>query len=159
MVEREHTMATDDVGEKLVGTYRLLTMEDYADDGEVSRPFGDSPEGFITYTPEGYMLAILSRPDRAPFEGGDILGGSPEEQSAAFLSASSFAGRYEVRDNQVVHTLEAATFPNWKGTTQPRRFELTDTHLTLFPPKLLMHGKMRSSRVHFERIVARPGAR
>jgi hypothetical protein len=151
-------MATDDVGKLLVGTYRLLSMEDYAEDGEVGRPFGDSPEGFITYTPEDYMLAILSRPDRAPFAGGDILGGSVGEQAAAFLSASSFAGRYEVRDDQVVHYLEAATFPNWKGTTQPRRFELTETHLTLFPPKLLMYGKMRSSRVHFERIVGQTGA-
>jgi hypothetical protein len=152
-------MAIDDVGNQLVGTYRLLSMEHYADDGEVGRPFGDSPEGFITYTPEGYMLAIISRPDRAPFREGDILGGSEAEQAAAFLSASSFAGRYEVRDNQVVHYLEAATFPNWKGTTQARDFELTGTHLTLYPPKLLMEGKLRSSRVHFERLLAWPGAR
>ncbi|MGA8371411.1 MAG: lipocalin-like domain-containing protein [Acidimicrobiales bacterium] len=151
-------MATDDMSSRLVGTYRLVSMEHYADDGEVGRPFGDAPEGFITYTPEGYMLAILSRPDRAPFVDGDILGGSEAEQAAAFLSASSFAGRYEVRDNQVVHHLEAATFPNWKGTTQARDFELTDAHLTLFPPKLLMEGKLRRSRVHFERLRGGPSA-
>ena len=137
---------------RLVGTYRLLAMESFGEDGSVERNFGDHPEGFITYTPEGYMLALLSRADRPLFRDGDIMGGSPEEQSAAFLSASSFAGRYEIRDGKVHHYLEAATFPNWKGTTQIRDYELTDTHLTLFPPKLLMNGQLRSSRVHFERL-------
>lgn len=136
----------------LVGTYRLLSMEHYSDDGSVGRPFGDTPEGFITYTPEGYMMALLSRSDRVPFPDGDILGGTQAEQASAFMTASSFAGRYEIRDGQVHHYLEAASFPNWKATTQSRDFELTHTHLKLYPPKLLMEGQMRSSRVVFARL-------
>jgi hypothetical protein len=141
-----------DANRDLVGTYRLLSMEAYSDDGTVERSFGEHPEGFITYTPEGYMMALLSRADRAPFVDGDILAGRPEEQISAFVSASAFAGRYEVREGKVFHYLEAASFPNWKGTTQARDYELTPTHLTLFPPKLLMQGKLRTSRVHFERL-------
>jgi hypothetical protein len=136
----------------LVGTYRVLSMEYYSEDGSVGRPFGDSPEGFITYTPEGYMMALLSRSDRVPFVDGDILGGTQAEQVGAFLSASSFAGRYEIVDGQIHHHLEAASFPNWKGTTQPRNFELTETHLNLYPPALLMDGQMRTSRVELERL-------
>jgi hypothetical protein len=138
---------------RLVGTYRLLSMESFGSDGTVEHNFGAHPEGFITYTPEGYMLAILSRSDRPPFADGDILGGSKDEQAQAFLSASSFSGRYEIREGKVFHYLEAATFPNWKGTTQARDFELTDTHLTLYPPALLMDGQLRTSRVHFERLT------
>ena len=137
----------------LVGTYRVLSMDSTADDGEVQRQFGDRPEGFITYTAEGYMMALLSRPGRAPFVDGDIMGGRPEEQVAAFLSASAFAGRYEVVGGKIAHHLEAASFPNWKGTTQVRDYELTPTHLTLRPPRLLMNGKWRTSRVHLERLT------
>jgi Lipocalin-like domain len=136
----------------LVGTWRVLTMEYYDADGTVGRPFGDHPEGFITYTPEGYMMALLSRSDREPFVDGDIMGGTPDEQVSAFLTASSFAGRYEVIDNQIHHHLEAASFPNWKGTTQPRDFDLTATHLSLYPPPLLMAGQLRSSRVQLIRL-------
>ena len=136
----------------LVGTYRVLTMEHYSADGSIGRPFGDAPEGFITYTPEGYMMALLSRSDRVPFVDGDILGGSQEEQVTAFLTASSFAGRYEVKDGQVYHYLEAVSFPNWKGTTQARDFELTETHLRLYPPPLLMEGQLRTSRVECARL-------
>lgn len=139
---------------RLVGTYRVIAVEHYSEDGEVGHPFGKSPDGFITYTPEGYMMAILSRSDRLPFDSNDILGGSHDEQIAAFRSASSFAGRYEILNNQIVHYLEAATFPNWKGTIQARDFEITDSHLTLCPPKLLMDGKMRTSRVHCSRLSA-----
>jgi hypothetical protein len=150
------TEAADRAAERaLVGTYRVLSMESTTDDGEVERQFGERPEGFITYTPEGYMMALLSRPDRAPFVDGDILGGRPEEQIAAFVSASAFAGRYEVVDGRIAHHLEAASFPNWKGTTQVREYELTATHLVLKPPRLLMNGKWRTSRVDLERLPLR----
>lgn len=136
----------------LIGTYRLVSMEHYTEDGTVGRPFGETPNGFITYTPEGYMMALLSRSDRQPFADGDIMGGSPQEQITAFLTASAFAGRYELRDGRIWHHLEAATFPNWAGTVQVRDYELTTTELTLFPPPLLMEGRLRTSRVAFSRL-------
>ncbi len=80
----------------LVGTYRLLSMESYDEDGTVSKGFGDDPDGFITYTAEGYMMALLSRSQRTPFRDGDIRAGSEQERAQAFLEASSFAGRYEI---------------------------------------------------------------
>ena len=44
----------------LVGTYRLVSVESTSEDGEVQRPFGEDPDGFMTFTPEGYMLALLA---------------------------------------------------------------------------------------------------
>ncbi len=137
---------------RLIGTYRLLGMEHFTADGEVGRPFGENPKGFIIYTPEGYMSAILMRAGRANFPAGDILGGSDAERVDAFASASAYAGRYEIKGEQIVHHLEATTYPNWTDTDQPRHFELTDTHLTLFPPEMLMEGKLRRGQVRFERI-------
>ena len=51
----------------LVGTYRLVSVESTSAHGEVQRPFGEDPDGFMTFTPEGYMLAVLARHDRPPF--------------------------------------------------------------------------------------------
>jgi hypothetical protein len=137
----------------LIGTWRVVAMEYYDEDGTVGRPFGDHPEGFITYTPEGYMMALLSRSDREPFADGDIMGGTSEEQVTAFLTASAFAGRFELVDGQIHHHLEAASFPNWKGTTQPRRFALSGDQLELYPPPLLMKGQLRSSMVRLVRLA------
>ena len=137
---------------RLIGTYRLLGMEHFTADGEVGMPFGEHPTGLIMYTPEGYMSAILMQGGRPNFAEGDILAGRDDERIAAFASASAYAGRYEVVGDQIIHHLEATTYPNWSGTDQPRHFELTETHLTLFPPEMLMQGKIRRGRVRFERI-------
>jgi len=136
----------------LVGTWRVLVMEHYTDDGEVGRPFGDHPAGIIIYTPEQYMTAVLMRPDRPFFAAGDILGGTASERAEAFLTANAFAGRWELQGDEVVHHLEVCTFPNWIGTEQRRRFTVTDSELTLYPPSMLMEGKLRHARVHCARI-------
>jgi hypothetical protein len=147
-----------DVADLLVGTYRLVSVEHHADDGEVGHPFGLRPQGYIFYSPQGCMSATLMRGDRVPFAAGDILAASDAERIEAFSSSSAYAGRYELIGGQIVHHLEVTTFPNWTGTDQVRDFEVSATELTLYPPRMLMEGKMRRGRVHFER-VAPPGAR
>jgi hypothetical protein len=142
----------DEVKQQLVGTYRLLGMEHFTDDGEVGHPFGESPKGFIIYTAGGYMSAILMRADRPSFDAGDILGGNDAERLAAFSSSSAYAGRYDIVDDQIIHHLEVTTYPNWTNTDQPRNFDLTDTHFTLYPPAMLMEGRVRRGRVRWERL-------
>ena len=140
------------IEDDLVGTYRVLAMEHYTDDGEVGRPFGEDPKGIIVYTPAHYMTAVLMKSGRPGFAGGDVLGGTDAERAQAFATANAFAGRWELVGEEIVHHLEVTTFPNWVGTQQRRRFELTPTHLTLFPPSMLMEGKLRHARVHCERV-------
>ena len=62
-----------EIAQRLVGTYRLISFENFADDGEVQTPFGEHPRGFAIYTAEGYMSAILMVSDRDNFPEGDIL--------------------------------------------------------------------------------------
>jgi Lipocalin-like domain len=141
------------IEDRLVGTYRVLAIEHYADDGEVGRPFGDDPRGVIVYTAQHYMTAVLMRSARPPFGAGDVLGGTDAERAAAFATANAFAGPWELVDDEtIVHHLEVTTYPNWVGTQQRRRFELTDSHLTLYPPSMLMEGKVRHARVWCERV-------
>ncbi len=137
--------------DQLVGTYRVVAVESVDEDGDVRQPFGEDPAGYIAYTPEGYMMAILSRRDRPRFADGDIMGGSEPERAQAFLEASAFVGRFEVRDGRVAHYLDVATFQNWVGTAQVRDFEVTDGGLVLRTPFLLMDGKPRSSVVRLVR--------
>ena len=140
------------IDDRLVGTYRVLAMEHYTEDGEVGRPFSDAPRGIIVYTAEHYMTAVLMRPDRPPFATGDILAGSVSERAEAFATANAFAGRWELDGDEIVHHLEVTTFPNWAGTQQRRTFDLSETHLALYPPTMLMEGKLRRARVVCERV-------
>ena len=38
---------------RVVGTWKFLYSESYADDGEITRGFGDHPRGFMVYTDDG----------------------------------------------------------------------------------------------------------
>ena len=145
-------MTPEETRKRLVGSWRLLEVEHIGDDGEVGRPFGEHPLGILIYTAEGTMSATLMQSGRAKFADGDILAGSDAERIAAFTSSSAFAGRYEIVGDEIRHHLEVATYPNWAGTDQVRSFDLSDTHLTLYPPRMRMQGKDRRGRVRWERL-------
>ena len=60
----------------LIGAWRLVScVETDVKTGEVFLPMGEHPQGFILYTPDGYMSAQLSAPDRAGFASGDMYRG------------------------------------------------------------------------------------
>jgi len=146
-------MTPEEIRDRLIGSWRLLDVEHIDDDGEVGRPFGESPQGLLIYTPEGTMSATVMRRGRPNFAAADILAASDAERIAAFASASAFAGRYEIVGDEICHHLEIATYPNWTGTDQLRRFELTGTLLTLYPPRMRMEGKTRRAEVRWERLA------
>jgi hypothetical protein len=138
----------------VVGTWKFLYSESYADDGEITRGFGDHPKGFMIYTDDGVTLCILMRSGRKRFPGEDnsSINATLEEKAEAFDSAISHAGTWEVLDGKIIHHLTANTFPNWTDTHQVREFDISDTHLTLHPPRMLLGGKMRYGRVFWERM-------
>jgi len=78
----------------LVGTWKLLSWENRAVDGEVSYPLGEDASGYIAYTEDGYMFVAITRPDRRPFAAGDLLSGSTAEKAHAAETYVSYCGRY-----------------------------------------------------------------
>lgn len=118
----------------LVGVWRLLSFETRTSGGQVGYPFGKDATGLLFYTEEGYMAVSVMRASRVDFKSGDIGSASPEEKLAAIDSYNSYSGRYEVRQDRVIHHVESSLFPNWSGGSQERHFELSGGQLTLRTP-------------------------
>ncbi len=142
---------------RVVGSYRFLYAENYSDDGEILRQFGDHPRGYMVYTDDGITICILMRSDRKNFEIADVEGGTIEERAEAWATVSAHAGTWEVVDGKIIHHLDSNTYPNWSLTDQVREFDISDTHMTLHPPKMLWNGKMREGRVFLERVTSHTG--
>ena len=51
---------------QLLGTWKLVSIEDTMNDGKVQFPpqYGPHPHGFILYQPDGYMCATIVNSDR-----------------------------------------------------------------------------------------------
>lgn len=109
----------------LVGTWTLLSMISRDEvTGNETKIWGDAPIGFLTYTEDGRMSAVLASARRAIST--DSAGEAPiEEQAMLFRQSVAYAGKYSLSEGGVVHHVEVATDPTWIGKDQKRftRFE------------------------------------
>jgi hypothetical protein len=96
-------------------------------------PLGHEPRGLIIYTPDGYMSAQLSKPDRPKFASGDWCAGTADDYVAEATSYIAYSGRFDVDDEQqtLTHSMFVSLFPNWTGQTQPRQVKLEGNELHL----------------------------
>ena len=117
---------------------------------------GDTPDGMLTYSAGGTMVAIMGPGDRPRFATEDVTGGTPDERAGAFATFIAYGGSYELTGDTVTHHVETSLFPNWIGTRQRRQWELDPTgrHLTLTSPPLLLGGTTRIQRLRWERLDA-----
>jgi hypothetical protein len=114
----------------LLGAWHLESWSFVYDDGRPEEfPLGTDAKGIIMYTPDGHVSATLMRAGRtakAP--------GADAERVAAFAESFAYAGRYDVRDATVFHSIEVATNPALVGVTSTRHITLDGDRLTLSGP-------------------------
>lgn len=91
-----------------VGTWRLVSFEFRTADGQVHYLFGEDAEGYIMYNADGYMSVAFMTADRVPFAANDPRGGTSEEKVVAMDTFFSYCGRYEVKDDTVIHHIEVS---------------------------------------------------
>lgn len=114
----------------LVGGWRLESWALVYEDGRPAEyPLGRDAVGLILYTADGYMSATLARRRRKPMQTG-----SAAEKAAAYDDVFACAGRYEVRNEAVFHTIEVATNPALAGVTSIRNILLDGNRLVLSGP-------------------------
>ena len=98
--------------EMLVGTWKLVSVSNVTDQGAVNyEAYGPNPIGFLTYTSNGRMIAILTNAGRKPLSKGWKVAPA-EEKAQAFSTSLAYAGTFTVSGNKIIHHVEAATDPN-----------------------------------------------
>ncbi len=132
----------------LLGAWRLESWALVYEDGRAPEyPLGPDALGFIMYTSDGHVSAMLSRAGRAKFATGDAA-----DKSRAYDDSFAYAGRYEVRDGAVFHSIEVSTNPALPGFTSTRTITLEGDRLTLTGPDFLPNVP-RYQRIIWRRAV------
>jgi len=130
----------------LLGAWRLESWSFVYDDGRPEEfALGTDAQGIIMYTPDGHVSATLMRAGRAA-----KTPGSDAERATAFAESFAYAGRYEVRDSTVFHSIEVATNPALIGVTSTRYIKLEGDRLTLSGPDFAA-GSGRSQKIVWRR--------
>lgn len=100
-------------GHDLSGAWRLESWTFEYDDGRPPEfPLGRQAQGLLLYTPGGQVSATL------------MSGGEPPQSLA-------YAGRYDLLDGAVHHSIEIASDPALVGLTTTRRIDREGDRLTL----------------------------
>lgn len=115
--------------ENMVGVWRLVSFETETEDGDTDRPFGDAPLGRLVYTAGGIMSAHLGRGDRPAFA--DLGEDNGARALGAMKTHFSYAGRWRLEGDRVVHEVDMSISPDWVGTEKTRRVAFDGPDLIL----------------------------
>jgi Lipocalin-like domain len=150
-------MADKSLRDRLIGAWSLVSYEERPVDGSPSFfPMGPKPKGIIMYTPDGFMSAQLSKPDRKLFASGDWFKASDAEFRDEATSYIAYTGPFHVDEEKqtLTHSMFISLFPNWIGQTQPRvvKIEGNTLHLSTAAP-ITSGGKVVNSYLTWERAT------
>ena len=134
--------------DKVVGTWRLIAVS------VPSSPAATSPlkAGYITYTSDGRVSAILSHDGRKPLSSGDRISASVEERAEAFATCFAYAGTYDVVGDKVIHHVEIASVENWVNTDLIRDVRFDGDRITLTTPPASIGGNIQTFELVWERV-------
>jgi hypothetical protein len=139
--------------ESLSGTYKLVSStRKVLDTGEVIDTYGKHPTGYIMYSQDGRMLALIVRDDRP--KPASIEKATPEQQAALFRSMLAYGGTYKFDGKSVEHHIDISWNELWTGTTQLRDIRKEGDKLiyTTRPAPFSADGKMSVVTLVWEKV-------
>ena len=113
----------------LVGTWKLKSyVREVAATGERYNERGEHPNGYLSYSADGRMYAIITWENRiTPRE----VVPTDEERIKLFSTMIPYAGTYTFDAEKVVHHVDISWNQNWTGTDQVRFYKLDGNTLTI----------------------------
>jgi len=141
---------------RLVGTWKLVAIEERDADGKLAVPkdYGPEPIGVLMYDATGHMSVHAMRRNRPRLPSDDVHLAPADLAKTAFVGYGAYFGAYDVDERQgiVTHRVEGSLIPNWEGSQQRRRFTLTGDKLILEPPAIQAGGEKRTRRLTWQRV-------
>ena len=113
----------------LLGTWKLQSLVyEVIATGVRSMPFGEHPNGYLSYSLNGRMYLILVMEDRPKPR--DLV---PTDEEKVKLQGSMFAyaGTYTADREKVVHHVDISWNQSWTGTDLVRLYKLDGNTLTI----------------------------
>jgi hypothetical protein len=142
------------IASRLVGVWRLVSYTVEREGHEDRFPFGPEPEGFLIYTPDGFVSAQLMKPGRSPFQSHDWNGGTPDEYQQAGTGYIAYCGVYQVDEEKktITHIPSVALVPNLVLKEQLRSINLSGDRLSLCA---VADSGLTTSRLEWQRTQRR----
>src|SRR5262249_17269206 len=134
-------MSDSDLRQALLGTWRLIDCQENVA-GTVVKPFGDNPQGYLTYTPDAHLFVMFGARERPDLFGPTPSTGRPRgpalrETTAAntVIGFNGYCGTFDVHDGQAIHHQLFHFVQSNEGRDEARFVVLDGDRLTLGTPR------------------------
>jgi hypothetical protein len=135
--------------DQLVGTWKLVSASSTTKAGERNEtPYGPNPAGFLTYTADGRVTALISYGGRKPLS----VGAQQEEQAEAFKTFLAYAGRFALSGDKVTHYIEISSIQNYVNKELVRSVKFQGDQITLVTPATPVNGKVQTVELIWQRL-------
>jgi len=130
---------------KLIGTWSLFSSIQ-SRNGISSKTYGDPPSGQIQYTEDGRMSVFLMNPCWQE------IGKNATKEADLFFS---YGGQWEIKNNEVRHSIEFCSVPSKIGTTFVRSIRLiNDNEIELTTaPETTQSGNVYETKLIWKRFL------
>lgn len=129
--------------EQLVGTWKIVSVDNTRPDGSIKQIFGANPRGIAVFDTHGNAVVVLMRSDRANFAADNRDLGTPEENKATVQGTHAYFGTYSVieAEKTLVFHNEGNTFPNQEGVDTNRFISITGDEFRWTTPAPSVGGR------------------
>lgn len=135
--------------EELIGTWKLLSASSTTSGGERDEaPYGASPSGFLTYTADGRVTALISYGGRKLLQARAAV----EEQAEAFNTFLAYAGRYTLSGDQITHHIEISSIQNYVDKDLVRTIRFAGDRIKLLTPPTPVNRKIQTVELIWQRL-------
>ena len=113
----------------LHGTWRMISWTRRAvATGMVTNAMGPDPVGYLSYHPDGRVMAVVVSRERPAIKG-EVP--TDAEKVALFDSMLAYAGTYTFENGRVVHHVDASWNPAWGVSDLIRPFSIDGNRLKI----------------------------
>ena len=136
--------------DRWVGTYKLISAT--RTNLETGQAVVENLTGFITYGPDGRMMALIVGKDRPKPASIDKI--TDQNSIELFRSIIAYAGSYKYDGKAVEHHIDISSNEVWTGTTQIRDVKRDGSKiiLTTRPAASPLDGKLVSTTLQWEKV-------
>jgi hypothetical protein len=138
----------------LIGTWKLKSQVwTLTATGEKVHQMGEHPNGYLNYSTDGRMYAIITAENRVQ---PDAANPTDEQRVKLHKTMIAYAGTYTVEADKVIHRVDISWNEARTGTDQIRFFKLDGNILTITTPpfKSAQDGREGRSALVWEKVKA-----
>jgi hypothetical protein len=130
----------------VVGNWKLVSFFTEELARKKTALLGEHPKGYLIYTPQGRMMALVVHETRSPPK-------TDEDRINLHKNMYAYSGRYTIEGDKITHHVDISWDEAWTGSDQVRYFKLEGDILTIKtgPSTNAITGKESVSTLVWER--------